>query len=300
MNNNLIYKVLECGEGMKLREYMTDVLELSGRFTKNAGLNKRIYVNKSIVKLNHKLNKGDIIEVQVNKDESQNIIPENIDIDVVYEDFDLLVVNKQPNMVVHPTKSYPTGTLSNGILYYFKEKGENCIVRLVSRLDMDTSGLIMIGKNQFAHMSLAKSMENNLITKSYLAVVHGIIEEESGTINAPIGRPTEDSIKREVMSNGQKSITHFKVIERYKNATLVELTLETGRTHQIRVHLSYIKHPIYGDSLYGIEENQYIKRQALHAYKLIIPHPRTDEMLNLESKLPEDMERLLSKLKEEN
>jgi len=300
MNNNLIYKVLECGEGMKLREYMTDVLEFSGRFTKNAGLNKRIYVNKSITKLNHKLNKGDIIEVQVTKDESQNIIPENIDIDVVYEDCDLLVVNKQPNMVVHPTKSYPTGTLSNGILYYFKEKGENCIVRLVSRLDMDTSGLIMIGKNQFAHMSLAKSMENNLITKSYLAIVHGIIEEESGTIDAPIGRPTEDSIKREVMNSGQKSITHFKVIERYKNATLVELTLETGRTHQIRVHLSYIKHPIYGDSLYGIEENQYIERQALHAYRLIIPHPRTGEMLNLESKLPEDMDRLLSKLKDEN
>ncbi|WP_291579141.1 RluA family pseudouridine synthase [Clostridium sp. UBA6640] len=300
MNNNLIYKVLECGEGMKLREYMKDVLELSGRFTKNAGLNKRIYVNKSIAKLNHKLNKGDIIEVQVTKDESQNIIPEKIEIDVVYEDCDLLVVNKQPNMIVHPTKSYPTGTLSNGILYYFKEKGENCIVRLVSRLDMDTSGLIMIGKNQFAHMNLAKSMENNLITKSYLAIVHGIIEEDSGTIDAPIGRPTEESIKREVISDGQKSITHFKVIKRYKNATLVELTLETGRTHQIRVHLSYIKHPIYGDSLYGIEENQYIKRQALHAYKLIIPHPRTGEMLNLESKLPEDMESLLGKLKDEN
>ncbi|GAA0122040.1 MULTISPECIES: RluA family pseudouridine synthase [Clostridium] len=300
MSNNLIYEVLDCGDGMKVREYMTEVLELSRRFTKNAGLNKRIYVNKNIVKLNHRLNKGDIIEVQITKNESQNIIPEDIDIDVIYEDSELLVVNKKPNMVVHPTKSYPTGTLSNGILYYFKEKGENCIVRLVSRLDMDTSGLIMVAKNQFAHMNLAKSMENNLITKSYLAIVHGVIKEEYGTIDAPIGRPTEDSIKREVMEHGQNSITHFKVVERYKNATLVELTLETGRTHQIRVHLSYINHPIYGDSLYGIEEKEYIKRQALHAYKLVIPHPRTGEILKLESKLPEDMEKLLNKLGEKN
>ncbi|MBS5824803.1 MAG: RluA family pseudouridine synthase [Clostridium argentinense] len=300
MSNNLIYEVLDCGDGMKVREYMTEVLELSRRFTKNAGLNKRIYVNKNIVKLNHRLNKGDIIEVQITKNESQNIIPEDIDIDVIYEDSELLVVNKKPNMVVHPTKSYPTGTLSNGILYYFKEKGENCIVRLVSRLDMDTSGLIMVAKNQFAHMNLAKSMENNLITKSYLAIVHGVIKEEYGTIDVPIGRPTEDSIKREVMEHGQNSITHFKVVERYKNATLVELTLETGRTHQIRVHLSYINHPIYGDSLYGIEEKEYIKRQALHAYKLVIPHPRTGEILKLESKLPEDMEKLLNKLGEKN
>jgi len=201
-------------------------------------------------------------------------------------------------MVVHPTKSHPTGTLSNGILNYFIKNKENCIVRLVSRLDMDTSGLIMVAKNQFAHMNLAKAMEENKIVKSYLAVVHGKLKSKEGVIDRQIGRPSEDSIKREVCSSGQRSVTHFKVIKEYEDSSLVELTLETGRTHQIRVHLSYLGNPIYGDTLYGVEEDyKVINRQALHAYKLIIPHPRTGEILSLVSNLPEDIDDLINKLK---
>ncbi|GAA0114276.1 RluA family pseudouridine synthase [Clostridium senegalense] len=300
MDSNLIYKVESKGEGMKVRDYMKDVLELSGRFIKKVGLSDRIKINGNVVRLNHKLTEGDILIIQVEKkNESQNIIPEKMDIDVVYEDMDLIIVNKPVNMVVHPTKSYPTGTLSNGVLNYFRENGENCIVRLVSRLDMDTSGLIMIAKNQFAHMSLAKSMENNLITKKYLAICHNDILEDSGTINANIGIMKEDSIKRSVMDSGQRSITHFKVLERFKKGSLIELKLETGRTHQIRVHLSYLNCPIYGDSLYGKEEKEYIKRQALHAYKLILPHPRTGEIIEVEKEMPEDMKRLVHILKED-
>lgn len=300
MDSNLIYKVESRGEGMKVRDYMKDVLELSGRFIKKVGLSDRIKINGNVVRLNHKLTEGDILIIQVEKkNESQNIIPEKMDIDVVYEDMDLIIVNKPVNMVVHPTKSYPTGTLSNGVLNYFRENGENCIVRLVSRLDMDTSGLIMIAKNQFAHMSLAKSMENNLITKKYLAICHNDILEDSGTINANIGIMKEDSIKRSVMDSGQRSITHFKVLERFKKGSLIELKLETGRTHQIRVHLSYLNCPIYGDSLYGKEEKEYIKRQALHAYKLILPHPRTGEIIEVEKEMPEDMKRLVHILKED-
>ena len=298
MSSGLKYEVTLNGNEMKIRDYMTDVLDLSGRFTRNAGMEKRIRVNGNVVKLNYKLSLGDVIEIQVEKKESQNIIPEDIDIEVIYEDKDLLVVNKKPFMVVHPTKSHPTGTLSNGILYYFIKNNENCIVRLVSRLDMDTSGLIMVAKNQFAHMNLAKAMEENKIVKSYLAVVHGKMDSESGTIDLPIGRPTEDSIKREVCTEGQRSVTHYKVIKEYRESSLIELTLETGRTHQIRVHLSYLGNPIYGDTLYGIEEeSNTINRQALHAYKLIIPHPRTGEILNLVSNLPEDMEKLFNNLK---
>ena len=194
--------------------------------------------------------------------------------------------------MVHPTRGYPFGTLANGVLYYFKEKGENCIVRLVSRLDRDTSGLIIIAKNQFSHMALARDMhgndvlksdlkkqsqQNKTFEKSYMAVVHGNMENKSGTIDLPIGNPNEDSAKREVWEDGQRSITHYEVIESFKNGDLLKVTLETGRTHQIRVHLSHIGHPLYGDSLYGTCESEYIDRQALHAYKLIIPHPRTGE-----------------------
>ena len=297
MDNNLIYKVSGLDNEIKIRDYMTNILDLSGRFTKKVGLSNRLKVNDNIVRLNYKVKNGDIIEIQVaKKNEEQNIIPEKMDMNILYEDSDIIIVNKPSGMVVHPTKSYPLGTLANGVLYYFKEKKEDCIVRLVSRLDMDTSGAIMIAKNQFSHMSLAKSMENNLITKKYLAIVHGVIKEDNGTIDAPIGRPSEDSIKREVIESGQRSITHFNVKKRFKNATLVELTLETGRTHQIRVHLSYLNHPIYGDSLYGKKEDQYIERQALHACKLELPHPRTKNIIVVESNLPKDMEKLLEKL----
>ena len=290
-------KVTNIEEGTKIREYLKSELGLSTRLIRSASINKKIFVNDQVVKMNRVLTSGEIIKIDLEKDESQDIAPEKMDIDVVYEDSDVIVVNKRPGMVVHPTKSYQSGTLANGLIYYFREKGENCIVRLVSRLDMDTSGLIIIAKNQFSHMALARDMRKDTFQKSYLATVHGNMSEAMGTIHLPIYRPSDDSIKRVVDERGQDSITHFKVMERFKTGDLVKLTLETGRTHQIRVHLTHLGHPLYGDILYGIEDDkEYIARQALHAYRLKFPHPRTGEIIELEAGLPDDIMELIEKI----
>lgn len=297
MSDKLTYIISEKEDHMKLRDYLKNKAQMSGRLVKGAALSGRIEVNSKTAKLNYVLKTGDVISFKVTKEESQNIEPEKMDIEVIYEDSDIIVVNKSPGIVVHPTRSYPNGTLANGLLYYFKEKNENCIVRLVSRLDMDTSGLIIIAKNQFSHMALARDMQRDDFVKSYLAIVHGSLSEKWGTIDGAIYRPTDDSIKRIVDERGQKSITHFRVLESYNLGDLVELTLETGRTHQIRVHMSHIGHPIYGDPLYCEEDDKnFIARQALHAYKLSFPHPRTGGILKLESKLPEDMQELIKKI----
>ncbi len=296
--NKLIFRVKNDEEGMKLRAYLRGIQKLSGRLIKGAAMEGRIAVNGNRAKLNHVLKLNDEISLDVVKKESQNIEPEKMDIDVVYEDEDVIVVNKQPGIVVHPTKSYHSGTLANGLLYYFKEKGEQCIVRLVSRLDMDTSGLIIIAKNQFAHMSLARDMHKEEFEKSYLAIVHGNLKEKQGTINLPIYKTDDDRIQRIVDERGQESITCFNVVESFQNGELVKLTLKTGRTHQIRVHMSHLGHPLYGDSLYGDnDDKQYIGRQALHAYRLSFPHPRTGEKLELQIDLPQDLKELIKKIK---
>ncbi len=292
------YKVTAAGNDVKIRDYMKDELNLSGRFIRNSAMGQRLMVNGKQVRLSYKLSEGDEIQVKVTKEENQDIQGENLNIQVVYEDDDLLIVNKPPFMVVHPTKSHPTGTLANGVIYHFRQNKDNSIVRLVSRLDRDTSGLIMIAKNQFSHMSLAKFMEQDLIEKSYLAIVHGHLKEKEGTIDRPIGRPTNETIKRAVLEDGQKSITHYKVIDEYKEGSLVQLLLETGRTHQIRVHLSYEGHPIYGESLYSeFNDEELIDRQALHAFRLKLPHPRNREILEFHCEMPEDMKKLIESLK---
>lgn len=295
--NKIVFTVDEKDDGLKLRYYLQRVQKLSGRLIKGAALSGRIEINNKKVKLNHIVKSGESISLNLVKEESQNVEPEKMDIEVVYEDNDLIVVNKRPGIVVHPTKSYPSGTLANGLMYYFKEKGEDCIVRLVSRLDMDTSGLIIVGKNQFAHMALARDMKSQEFEKSYIGVIHGKMEESQGTIDLPIYRQEGEDIRRIIDERGQKSITHYKVIKDFKNDQLLKLTLETGRTHQIRVHLSYLGHPLYGDTLYGKEaDSVYINRQALHAYKLKFPHPRGNKILELETGIPEDILKLIEKI----
>lgn len=292
-------KVSKEYEGATIREFLKEDLGLSSRLIRRSAIEKRILVNKKAVRMRFILHYGDLVQINLNSDERQNIEPEKMDLDIVYEDEDILVINKRPFMVVHPTKSYQSGTLANGVLNYFKETNQNCIVRLVSRLDMNTSGLIIIAKNQFAHMALSKEMEENNLEKRYLAIVHGNLKEKEGTIDAPIYRPEgeEFGTMRIVNERGQRSITHYKVLESFKDADLVECLLETGRTHQIRVHMKHLGHPIYGDTLYGYEsEEDLIPRQALHAYGLDFKSPKTKEILSLRAKLPEDMENLLKKV----
>ncbi|MDP4178985.1 MAG: RluA family pseudouridine synthase [Bacillota bacterium] len=301
MDSKLNFIVDEKNCNVKLRDFLRNTAGFSGRLTKGCALSGRIKVNNNTAKLNLVLKKGDIVEVTIEKEESQNVEPEKMDLDIVYEDIDVVVVNKPFGMVVHPTRNHITGTLANGLLYYFKEKGEKCIVRLVSRLDRDTSGLIIIAKNQFSHMCLARDMVKEEFEKSYIAVIHGNMEDTEGTIDLPILRPSQESINRVVDINGQRSITHYKVQEKIGNSEILKLTLETGRTHQIRVHLSHLGHPIYGDTLYGTEDDtRYISRQALHAYRLVFPHPRTGKLIVVESDLPEDIKNLISIIKDEN
>lgn len=292
-------KVSKEYEGATIREFLKEDLGLSSRLIRRSSIEKRILVNKKEVRMRYIVHSGDLVQINLQSDESQNITPEKMDLDIVYEDEDILVINKKPYMVVHPTKSYQSGTLANGVLFYFKETNQNCIVRLVSRLDMNTSGLIIIAKNQFAHMALSKEMEENNLEKRYLTIVHGNLKEKEGTIDAPIYRPDgeEFGTMRIVDERGQRSITHYKVIESFKDADLVECLLETGRTHQIRVHMKHLGHPIYGDTLYGFEgDEELIPRQALHAYGLDFKSPKTKETLSLRVKLPDDMESLLKKV----
>ncbi|ACQ52694.1 RluA family pseudouridine synthase [Clostridium botulinum] len=300
MDNKLIFVVKKINHNIDIKDYLREMESLSGRFIRKAVRDGRVFVNKEKVIKKHKLSQDDLIEIYMQEDEHQNIEPEDMNIEIVYEDNDIIVINKRPGIVVHPTKGHPTGTLSNGILYHFKKNGEKSIVRLVSRLDRDTSGLIIIAKNQFSHMRLASDMSKDSFRKIYIAVVHGSMKEKEKRINLPIYKEEEsESIKRIVDERGQESITTYKVLEELSKGSVVRLELETGRTHQIRVHMSHLGHPLYGDSLYGKgeEEKEYIERQALHAYKLEFPHPRTGDILKLQCSLPNDIKNLIEKIK---
>ncbi len=200
-------------------------------------------------------------------------------------------------MVVHPTKSHFENTIANGVTHYVLGKNENVKIRFVNRLDMNTSGLVIVAKNPYAQFVLSSDMKEDKVEKMYIAVVKGVVKEDFGTINEPIYRPTDDSIKRIVHEDGQPSVTHFEVLQRLNDATVLKLKLETGRTHQIRVHLNHIGHGIIGDELYGHVDEKLINRQALHAFSLKLKQPRTREDLEFKAPLPKDMEELIEKLK---
>jgi len=241
---------------------------------------------------------GDIISI-VMPEETSHFAPEPIPLDIIYEDDDLFIINKQPGIVVHPTKGQPCHTVANAMTYHMLSH-EPFKIRFINRLDMDTSGVLAMGKNAYAQDAFIKQMQRGNVSKKYIAVVNGIIENDAGTIDLPIGRPDPERPARSVMAGGRPSITNYKTLERFpagKGHTLLELSLETGRTHQIRVHLSHMGHPVTGDSLYGGESVYLIERQALHASSLAFCHPVSGDPVETAAPLPDDMKSLIRKLR---
>lgn len=293
-HNLITYTCTE--SGITLREVLEGRLSMSSRFIAGLKREKTVYVNKKARKFDYMLEEGDTVEIRINEEPSE-FKPQDIDLKVVYEDFDILVVDKPPFMVVHPTKSHDEETLANAAAHYFKSRKEKMKIRFVNRLDMNTSGLVVIAKNPYAHHIISEDMAKDHVAKKYITVVKGIPENEEGTIDIPIYRPTEDSIKRTADSRGQSAVTHYRIKEKLQNAALLEVRIETGRTHQIRVHLSHIGHPIIGDELYGYVDESLIKRQALHACGLELLQPRLRDKIELQAGIPDDFVSLIEKLK---
>ncbi len=285
----ITYRVEEKDNGDTVKQVLKKRLDFSSRLLTKLKHGQMVFLNNQYVKYHEAVSEGDIIKI-IMEEEPNQFLPQEIPFHVVYEDVDLIVINKQPGIVSHPTKSHPNYTIANAATYYLQKKGLEYRIRFVNRLDMDTSGLLVIAKNPYAHHILSEQMKADQVEKRYITFVKGVVEKDYDTINAPIYRPTEDSIKRVVDEKGQHSITKYKVLERYKDASMLEVELLTGRTHQIRVHMSYLGHPIIGDTLYGEEkETVLIERQALHAAYLKLYQPRYRHVVEIKAPLPDDL-----------
>ena len=299
-----LLKVSEGEEG-RLDKYLSDKLEDMTRsyLKKLISDDKAVLVNGNPAKPNYKLKPGDIIELAVPEPIELEIKAENISLDIVYEDNDMLVVNKPQGMVVHPAAGNYTGTLVNALLYHCGDSlsGINGEKRpgIVHRIDKDTSGLLLVAKNDNAHQKLSSKIKEHSLTRAYKALVHGNIKQDSGRIDAPIGRHPSDRKKMTITDkNSREAVTNFRVLERYGRYTFVECILETGRTHQIRVHMSKNGHPIVGDKTYGVKKEEFnLTGQLLHAYKVGFIHPVSGEYMEFVSELPDYYMNVLDRLR---
>lgn len=261
---------------------------------------EQVTVNSEPSKANYKLQQDDVIALSIPEPVDIDAQPEDIAIDIVYEDKDVVVINKPQGMVVHPSLGHEGGTLVNALLYHIKDlSGINGKIRpgIVHRIDKDTSGLLMVAKNDVAHEKLAEQLQDKTAGREYIGLVHGVIHNDRGTIDAPIGRDPKNRKKYKVVENGKPSVTHFEVIERFNDFTLLKLNLETGRTHQIRVHLEYIGYRMAGDPLYGPRKTLEGPGQFLHAASLQFVHPTTGERLSFSAPLPESFEKTLDHIR---
>lgn len=274
--------------------------EFSRSHIKNLIEKGLVKVNGKVVKAGYALKNGENIEIEVQKPEAISTDAEDVDFEIVYQDEDLAIINKPQGLVVHPCSSTKSGTLVNGLLYKIKDlSGINGQLRpgIVHRLDKDTSGLLVVAKNDFAHVRLAEQIKNKTCHRNYLAVLDGNLKENEGRIETFIKRDPKDRMKMSVQGSGRVAITDFKVLKRFEKCCLVEFALQTGRTHQIRVHSKYLNHPIVGDKLYG-KEVKGLAGQLLHAYKISFVHPRSGELMTFEADLPDYFKDYLKKQKE--
>ncbi len=299
--------VLESQAGIRIDKFLADELpELSRSYIQKLIKEEQITVNGKIVKANYKLSAEDLVVVLQPELKEPDILAEDIPLDILYEDSDILIVNKPKGMVVHPSAGHYSGTLVNALMHYCKDdlSGINGVMRpgIVHRIDMDTTGSLLVCKNDFAHQNIAEQLKVHDIKRVYHAIVHGVLKDDEGIIDAPIGR---HPVERKKMSinhkNGKEAVTHYKVIKRFKNYTYIQCQLETGRTHQIRVHMASIKHPLLGDAVYGPAKCPFkLQGQTLHAKTIGIMHPRTEEYIEVDAPLPEYFSSLLKKLENFN
>ena len=298
---NLEVIVSEAQNGLRFDKLCVEILpDLSRTRIQDLIANGFITINDLEVKANTKVKINDIISAEWPEDEELKVEAEEMDLDVLYEDSDLIVVNKPKGMVVHPGAGNPNHTLVNGLLAHCKDlSGINGVLRpgIVHRIDKDTSGCLVVAKNDLAHQNLSEQLAKRTLKRTYIALVHGVIQHNVGTIEAPIGRDKSDRQKMTVTSmNARPALTQFKVMKRYEAYTLVECQLDTGRTHQIRVHFQYINFPIVGDPKYSIKKTLETQGQCLHAQRIEFIHPRTQEVMQFEAEMPEVFKQVLEEL----
>ena len=292
-------------EGQRIDRYLSDKLEDRSRsYIQKIMKEGYVKVNQKPVKSNYRLSFGDSVEVTLPEAKEPDIVPENIPLDILYEDQDIIMINKPKQMVVHPAPGHYSGTLVNALMYHCGDElsGINVCMRpgIVHRIDMDTTGSLVVCKNDKAHQSLSEQLKVHSIRRIYVAIVHGNIKEDSGTVNAPIGRhPTDRKKMSTHCKNGRDAVTHYKVLERFGDYTYIQCELETGRTHLIRVHMASIGHPLVGDEVYGPKKCPFkgLQWQSLHARTLGIIHPTTGKYLEVNAPLPEYFIELLDRLR---
>lgn len=301
--DTIMLTVPEISAGMRIDKYLSEYVEGQSRSYLQKLLKEgRVLANGKPVKANHKVTAGEELLLTLPELTEPDILPENIPLDILYEDSDLLVVNKPKGMVVHPAAGHYSGTLVNALMYHCAGElsGINGVQRpgIVHRIDMDTTGSLVVCKNDFAHESLSEQLKVHSITRRYRAIVHGVLKEDAGTVDAPIGRHPVDRKRMSInQRNGKEAVTHYQVLERFRQFTYVECRLETGRTHQIRVHMASLGHPLLGDAVYGPSRCPYrLQGQTLHAMILGFLHPRTGQYMEFIAPLPEYFQELLQKL----
>jgi len=296
------FLVEDINAGKRIDVYLSEIIEdMSRSRIQKLIEEEKIKVNGNVTKSNYKIKSNDQITVEIPDPVKLEIVAEDIEIEILYEDDDIVVVNKPQGMVVHPAAGNYTGTLVNALLKKCKTLSSiNGVIRpgIVHRIDKDTSGVLVVAKNDYAHQHLAEQIKEHTVKRIYIALTEGIIKQDTGTIDKPIGRHPVHRKKMAIVENGKRAVTHFKVLERFKENTLIEARLETGRTHQIRVHMASIGHPLVGDPVYGYKKQKFnLKGQALHAKVLGFIHPRTGKYMEFSSPLPDYFEELIEKLR---